>query len=162
MHGAERTSSLRLPGPHLLFVKQSHSRFQISGGKMRTLARVTSVVTLVLVCVFASYASAPLLSVMAPRQAHSGSPLQITYTVTNSLSTPLSLTVNHSVTGPCISESGSQTLSLASAGRVGSTQSNSVNYTLPSTSCEGTYTINVSVMYDGTLLSSVSKTVPVS
>lgn len=129
---------------------------------MKLPVRITSGFTLVLAAVLASYASAPLLSVMAPRQAHSGGPLQITYAVTNPLSTPLSLNIQRSITGPCISESGSQTLSMASAGQVGSTQTNNFVYTLPSTNCAGTYTISISVTYDGSVVASVNKTVPVN
>lgn len=124
--------------------------------------KVTWVLAFVLACALASYASAPLLTVAAPRTAHSGSPLQVTYSVTNPLSTPVSLSVQYSITGPCISESGSQTLSMASAGQVGSTQINTFTYTLPSTNCAGTYTINVTVMYDNSQIANVSKTVPVS
>lgn len=124
--------------------------------------KVTVVLAVLLSCALTSYASAPLLTVMAPRQAHSGAPLQITYTISNPLSTPLSLNVQHSITGPCISESGSQTLSMASAGQIGSTQTNTSTYTLPSTNCAGTYTINISVAYDGNQIASVSKTVPVN
>ena len=129
---------------------------------MRKSAKATTGVVWVLVCVLASYASVPLLSVMAPRRAHAGGPLQITYAVTNPLSTPLSLNVQPSITGPCVSESGSQTLSMASAGQVGSTQTNTFTYTLPSTNCAGTYTIKISVTYDGNQVASVSRTVPVN
>lgn len=125
--------------------------------------KVTLVLAFLLACALASYASAPLLSVMAPRQAHLGGPLLYSYTVTNPLTTPLSVTATYSISGPCISESGSQQFYMASVGQLGSTQSNNFSYTIPSSSnCAGTYKITVSVSYGENQIANVSKTVPVS
>ncbi|SRR5713101_1397865 len=118
---------------------------------------------LVMVLAFAlpSLASPPVLTVTAPRNAHSGGPLLVTYSVANPLSNPIALTVQYSISGPCIDKSGSETLTVAGAGQAGSTQTNSFSYTFLSGGCAGTYTVNVSVNYNGVQLANVSRTVGV-
>jgi hypothetical protein len=49
---------------------------------MKTSAKVTSIVAIVLGFALSSFASAPVLTVTAPRQAHSGGTLVVTYSVT--------------------------------------------------------------------------------
>jgi hypothetical protein len=109
-----------------------------------------------------SFASPPILSLTAPRKAHSGAPLFVTYAVTNPLSDPITLTVQYSITGPCLSKSGSETLTVAGAGQVGSVQTNTLSYSFPSGGCAGTYTLNVTVTYNGVVVSSVDRTFTVA
>jgi len=125
---------------------------------MRTPAQITSIVAVVLGLALCSFASAPILTVTAPNQAHAGGSLVAIYSVTNPLNNPVSLTVQYSIVGPCIDKSGSETLSVAGAGQVGSTQTNTLSYTFPSGGCTGTYTITVSVTYNGTVIANVNKT----
>jgi hypothetical protein len=125
---------------------------------MKTSAKVISIVAIVLGFALSSLASAPILTVTAPRKAHSGGPLLVTYAITNPLSETVSLTVQYSIVGPCLDKSGSETLTMAGAGQTSSVQTNTLSYTFPSGGCTGTYTLTVSVSYNGTVISSTTKT----
>lgn len=151
-----------LPEPRPLFVRQLRLLSQIPGGNDEKVRESHNRCCLGAGLRFGELCLGPLALGYGSQTSARRRPLQITYAVTNPLSTPLSLNVQHSITGPCVSESGSQTLSMASAGQVGSTQTNTFTYTLPSTNCAGTYTIKISVTYDGNQVASVSRTVPVN
>jgi hypothetical protein len=125
---------------------------------MKTSAKVPSIVAIVLGFALSSFASAPVLTVTAPRQAHSGGTLVVTYSVTNPLSNPVSLAVQYSIVGPCIDKTGSETLTVAGAGQIGSAQTNTLSYTFPSGGCTGVYTVTVSVTYNGTVISTTTRT----
>jgi hypothetical protein len=125
---------------------------------MRTSAKLAFVVAILLGFTLCSFASAPILTVTIPKHAHSGGSLVMTYAIANPLSDPISLTVQYSIVGPCIDKSGSETLTVAGAGQVGSTQTNTLSYTFPSGGCTGTYTVTVSVTYNGTVIASQTRT----
>jgi hypothetical protein len=125
---------------------------------MKTPAKVTSIVAMVLGFALSTFASAPILTVSAPRQVHSGGALAVTYSVTNPSSSPASLTVQYSIVGPCIDKSGSETLTIAGAGQTGSVQTNTLSYYFPSGGCTGTYTVTVTVTYNQTVIASTTRT----
>ena len=125
---------------------------------MKTPERLTSIVAIVLSFALSSFAAPPILTVTAPRQVHSGGSLVATYSVGNPVNNPISLTVQYSLVGPCIDKSGSETLTVAGPGQVGSTQTNTLSYSFPSGGCTGTYTLTVSVTYNGTVITSTTKT----
>ena len=105
-----------------------------------------------------SFGSTEILTVNAPRKMGSGAPLLATYSVANPLSEPISLNVQYSLVGPCLNKSGSETLTVAGAGQVGSVQTNTLTYSFPSGRCAGDYTLTVTVTYNGIVVTSVNRT----